>query len=268
VLITGANGNLGRKATATLVADGIEVAGIDREADEARGVRAADLTVFDSEWAAAFTGVDAVLHLAADPRPVATWQRVIDLNIDLSLNVLRAAEEARVRRFVFASSNWVLGGYRFTKERLTPATPPRPVNPYGASKLVVERIGLGAAARTGMSFLALRIGWCQPGENRPGPDMWMGRWGQQLWLSNEDWAQAVRRSCMSPFTGSAVLNVMSDNAAMRWDLSDTLEVLGYAPLSRSTPRTTMTTRLHDLGARARDSLFPRMAAAPLIGERW
>ena len=142
------------------------------------------------------------------------------------------------------------------------------MNPYGASKLVMERIGLSVATRTGMSFLALRIGWCQPGENRPGPHMSMGRWGQQLWLSNEDWAQAVHRSCTSPFTGSAVLNVMSDNAGMRWDLTDTLDVLGYVPLSRSTPRTTMTTRLSDAGAQVRDRLIPRTAAAPVMGELW
>ena len=61
-------------------------------------------------WASAFRGVDAVLHLAADRRPEAPWDSLQRLNLDLSMNVLRAAEEGQVRRFAFASSNWVLGG--------------------------------------------------------------------------------------------------------------------------------------------------------------
>ena len=79
----------------------------------------------------------------------------------------------------------MLGGYRFTDERLTATTPPRPVNPYGVSKLLIERVGIATGARTGMSFLALRIGYCQPGDDVPGPAMLYGRWGQEMWLSNQ-----------------------------------------------------------------------------------
>jgi hypothetical protein len=31
-----------------------------------------------------------------------------------------------------------------------------------------------------------------PGENRPGSHMAYGRWGQQMWLSNDDWRQVVQ----------------------------------------------------------------------------
>ena len=184
------------------------------------------------------------------------------------MNVLRAAEEGQVRRFAFASSNWVLGGYRFTRERLTATTTPKPVNPYGVSKLVIERVGLATAARTGMSFLALRIGYCQPGDNVPGPDMLYGRWGQEMWLSNQDWAQAVRKACTSPFEGSAVLHLMSDNAGMRWDLTDSARVIGYRPESRHTPRLTLTGRLRDAAARLRDGLVQPMAPEPRFGGGW
>jgi len=69
-----------------------------------------------------------------------------------------------------------------------------------------------------MSVLSLRIGYCQPGENRPGPHMAFGRWGQEMWLGNDDWAQAVVKSITHPFDGAAVLNIVSRNEGSRWDL--------------------------------------------------
>ena len=268
VLVTGSTGNLGRKAVTALREADVDV--VETAADVPHGPDAlrADLSSFDPTWASAFRGVDAVLHLAADRRPEAPWDSLQRLNLDLSMNVLRAAEEAQVRRFAFASSNWVLGGYRFTDERLTATTTPRPVNPYGVSKLVIERVGLATAARTGMSFLALRIGYCQPGDNLPGPDMLYGRWGQEMWLSNQDWAQAVRKACTSPFEGSAVLHLMSDNTGMRWDLTDSTRVIGYRPESRHTPRLTLTGRLRDVAAQLRDGLVQPMTPEPRFGGGW
>lgn len=273
VLVTGAAGNLGRKAIAALdELDVFDVVGIDHgrigDPRPTAEYSDADLSTYDRSWAERFAEVDVVLHLAADPRPIATWQSVLRSNIDLSHNVLRAAEESGVKRFVFASSNWVLGGYRFTSETLTPATPPRPVNPYGFSKLATERDGAAISERSGMSFLALRLGWCQPGDNVPGPHMAFGRWGQELWLSNDDWNQAVQRACTSSFEGFAAINVMSDNVGMRWDLTETERVLGYRPLSRHVPRLPAHRRLTNTAARLRDVVFGPGASEPRFGARW
>jgi nucleoside-diphosphate-sugar epimerase len=271
VLITGATGNLGAKAVAALRAlDDVKVIGIANapaKADLGITVVFADLSIADKTWDKWFDDVDVVLHLAADMRPVASWDSVIANNIDLSLNVLDAAERHGVGRVVFASSNWVLGGYRFRSDALTPATPPKPVNAYGASKLVIERAG-AVLARRGTDFLALRIGWCQPGDNRPGSHMAFGRWGQQIWLSNDDWRQAVQLSCTAPFEGFAVVNVMSDNAGSRWDLSDTHRLLGYSPTSRRTTRLSPYRHLLDVGARVRDTVFPVRTESPPFGARW
>ena len=271
VLVTGATGNLGAKAVGALRAlDDVKVIGIaNNPATFDLGIKVvfADLSVADDSWDDWFEGVDVVLHLAADMRPVASWESVVANNIDLSLNVLDAAERHRAARVVFASSNWVLGGYRFEKGPLTPATPPKPVNVYGMSKLVIERAG-AALARRGTDFLALRIGWCQPGENRPGSHMAYGRWGQQMWLSNEDWRRAVQLACTAPFEGFAVVNVMSDNTGSRWDLSETDRLLGYQPTSRHRPRLSPIRALAETGARVRDRLFPVRNEAPLFGARW
>lgn len=269
ILITGSTGNLGSKAVVALSGvEGVEIIRIGRNTGGRPDIIAADLTVYEAGWADAFRGADAVLHLAADSKAAATWSSLQELNVDLTLNVLRAAEEAKVGRFVFASSNWVLGGYRFTSDLLTSATPPLPVNPYGASKLLLERVGLAAAQHTGMSFLSLRIGYCQPGENRPGPAMAFGRWGQEMWLSNEDWAQAVQRTCVAPYAGSAILNIMSQNSGMRWSLEEASQAIGYHPISRHTPQLTPLGRLKDNAARLRDWLVRPMAPQPLIGSRW
>jgi nucleoside-diphosphate-sugar epimerase len=273
VLVTGAAGNLGRKACAALAAlDDVAMVGIDERAADDLGpgidLVAADLSIYEAAWTECFRGIDVVLHLAADPRPVASWESVLRSNITVSHHVLRAAEEHGVARVVFASSNWILGGYRFTRDRLTPATPPRPVNAYGVSKLVTEHDGAAVSARSGMAFLALRIGWCQPRDNQPGPHMSFGRWGQELWLSNDDWRQAVQLACTAPFEGFAVVNVMSDNAGMRWDLTDTGRILGYEPSSHHVPRLDARTRVTNGLARWRARVRPSFAGPPRFGERW
>jgi len=269
VLVTGSTGNLGEKAlTALRALSDVTVVRIGRNSKGGGDVIPADLEVFDPKWAQAFVGVDTVLHLAADPKPVATWESVQALNVDLALNVLRASEEAGVRRFVFASSNWVLGGYRFTNQALAADTPPRPINPYGASKLFIERAGISQSLRTGMSFLSLRIGYCAPGENTPGPQMAFGRWGQEMWLSNEDWAQAVVKSCTAPFEGAAVINIMSENRGMRWDLEGARAAIGYVPTSRHIPVLGPMDRVRDFAARLREAVFPQFSDVPRFGRRW
>jgi nucleoside-diphosphate-sugar epimerase len=268
ILITGSTGNLGEKAVNALEASGTRVTRIGRNTNHRPDVIAADLTTYDVEWAKHFEGVQTVLHLAADPKPVATWDSVLKLNIDLGLNVLRAAKSHGANRFVFASSNWVLGGYRFTDSKLSSKTQPLPVNPYGAAKLFFERVGIEQARHSGMAFLSLRIGYCQAGDNRPGPHMAFGRWGQQMWLSNEDWVHAVECACLNPFKGAAVLNIISDNEGMRWDLSEARDAIGYIPKSQSTPRLGAWGAFKSLLAQMRDSILPPMAGKRLFGTRW
>lgn len=268
VLLTGSTGNLGQKATDALLAAGVDLVRIGRNGTRDPGVITADLERYDPSWVRHFEGVDCVLHLAADPRAAGDWDTVSPLNIDLALNVLRATQEAGVPRFAFASSNWVLGGYRFRDERLTSALPPRPINPYGASKLFIERRGRALVGETAMAFLSLRIGYCQPGENRPGPHMAFGLWGQQMWLGNDDWAQSVVKSATTPFTGFHAINIVSRNEGMRWDLEEARAAIGYAPTQSHNPRLSLSGAVKDRAARLREALFPSGAAAPAFGRRW
>jgi nucleoside-diphosphate-sugar epimerase len=269
VLLTGSTGNLGHKATVALRAtDGVELTRIGRNGGNDPEVVTANLEVFDAGWVEHFQGIDTVLHLAADPRAAGDWETVSPLNIDLALNVMRAARSAGVKRFVFASSNWVLGGYRFRKERLSSDLPPRPVNPYGASKLFIERYGRMVSEESDMAFLSLRIGYCQPGENKPGPHMAFGIWGQQMWLGNEDWAQAVVKSATAEFTGFHTINVVSRNDGMRWNLDEAHDAIGYAPVQRHRPKLAFSGWMKDRAARLREMLMPSGSAMPAYGNRW
>lgn len=268
VLLTGSTGNLGQKATDALLAAGADLVRIGRNGTKDPGVITADLERYDAAWARHFKGVDCVLHLAADPRAAGGWDTVSPLNIDLALNVMRAAQEAGVPRFAFASSNWVLGGYRFRDEMLNAALPPRPINPYGASKLFIERRGKAMVDETGMAFLSLRIGYCQPGDNRPGPHMAFGIWGQQMWLGNDDWAQSVVKSATTDFQGFHAINIVSRNDGMRWDLDEARAAIGYAPTQTHNPSQGLAGVIKDRAARLREALCPQGAAVPVFGRRW
>jgi nucleoside-diphosphate-sugar epimerase len=198
-----------------------------------RAVKKADLAVWNEKWVSTFADADAVILLAGDPRPEADWASIQRLNLDLTLNVYEAAVRQRARRVIFASSNWTMAGYRFADGPLPTDLTPFPVNPYGVSKLVGERLGRSFSERYGISAICFRIGYCQPGENRPGPHMNHGTWGQQMWLSNRDLCDGFEKAVTAPATVRfAVLNLMSDNPGMRWDIETTKRVIGYAPRDR------------------------------------
>lgn len=229
VLITGAGGNIGTKVAAHGASLGWTLRLLDVAAGGNPAILAADLATWDEGWVAQFRGADAVIHLAGDPSPRASWASAQRLNIDLTQNVYEAAVRGGVRRLVFASSNWVMAGYRPGSGAIDTAADPWPVNPYGVSKLVGERMGRSYHERWGLEVVCLRIGFCQRGENRPGPHMAMGAWGQLMWLSDRDLCHGMERAVAAEGVGFAVLNLMSDNPGMRWDIAATRRTLGYAP---------------------------------------
>jgi NAD+ dependent glucose-6-phosphate dehydrogenase len=128
-----------------------------------------------------------------------------------------------------------MGGYRFAGRVITTELPPAPLNPYAISKLFCEEAGRAFSAATGISFIALRIGNIQPGENVPHAGMGLGLWGQQMWLSNRDFIAGVHSAITAPGVTFAVVNLVSNNPGMPWDLSHTQRVLGYVAADGFTP---------------------------------
>jgi uronate dehydrogenase len=243
VLITGAAGNLGTKMRRHL--EGrctLRLLDVAPQGDA--DIVQCDLSRWDSRWVEQFHGVDAVVHLAADPTAHQTWPNLIGPNIDAVANVFEAAAQARVRRVVYASSNHVMGGYQDDSEPvLTTELPPRPgahyvvdgqrrdSTAYGTAKLFGERLGKCVAESRGLLVIAVRIGWVRPGENRPQDiPVQRGAWFRLMWLSNRDYCQLMERCLTADVRGGfVVVNGMSANTGMRWDLEATRRFVGYEP---------------------------------------
>ncbi|MBM1172596.1 NAD-dependent epimerase/dehydratase family protein [Microvirga arabica] len=280
VLVTGAGGNLGRKLIADLLRrEWCErVVALDRTLPATGSEGPAKVQWVEGDLATptgpslrgALAGIDAVVHFAAqNPYPDAPWSDA-SASFDMTLNMLAAAAQAGTRRVVFASSNHVMGQYKdpplcdgLTAGALTTVLPPGPGTrwfngremvqgfAYAASKLMGERACLAEAHRSGgaLTSVCVRIGWCQPGENRPetintsglpgaeestGPDTERDlRWFRNMWLSNRDFVAVIERALLSeeetwPQPG-IVVNGMSANRNMPWDIETTRQLIGYEP---------------------------------------
>jgi nucleoside-diphosphate-sugar epimerase len=172
VVVTGAAGFIGSQLSERLVADGVEVTGIDaftdfyeRSAKEANlatlsgadgfGLVEADLRTDALDRH--LEGADAVVHLAAQPGVRDSWGQSFDVyvghNVLATQRVLDAAVRTGVTRVVFASSSSIYGAAETlpTYEAISPL----PISPYGVTKLAGESL-LGAYRQLGISTAALR----------------------------------------------------------------------------------------------------------------
>jgi nucleoside-diphosphate-sugar epimerase len=163
VLVTGHHGYIGSVVTHQLVAAGHSVSGLDaflyrgcdfgpepgrveERAGDVRDVTAADLH-----------GVDAVVHLAAlsnDPLGDLDRSWTFAVNLEGTLRLARAAKEAGVSRFVFASSCSMYGASS-SDEPLGEDAPLKPLTPYAESKARAEE-GLSELAGDSFSPVSLR----------------------------------------------------------------------------------------------------------------
>jgi nucleoside-diphosphate-sugar epimerase len=232
VLVTGAGGNLGSKLVAHLVTrdwcetvyclDVKPMSGAPFDSPKVKQVVADLGDGHDRRWQAAVEDADGVAHFAVkNPAPDGSWDDTVAA-IDMTANLLARAKRSGCR-FVFASSNHVMGQYKdLDWARFAPLsgrTPPLPgtrffaggayrqPNMYGGSKLVGERL-LRAKALADPSFtgVAIRIGWCLRGDGHPSQINAAGGgsgsgggmvqpadeaqrdlvWFRGMWLSNRD----------------------------------------------------------------------------------
>jgi nucleoside-diphosphate-sugar epimerase len=204
-------------------------------------------------------GSVAVIYLAAASRIESGWEGILSNNIIGMKNTLEAARIAGVERFIFASSNHVMGLYEQELApdiyelghgvMLTHHDEVRPDSIYGVSKAFGENLGRFYAEKYGLKFYALRIG-SLVSEDHPyahaerGVDS--GIWKRHdkiyqehvnrqkgLWLSHRDFVQLVEK-CLK-YTGNRfdIFYAISGNSRRWMDIEYAYLKLNYIPLDNA-----------------------------------
>lgn len=164
VVVTGSSGLLGTYVVHALT-DRAEVIGLDTRprmsACDHDHINASimDLPALER----AFSGIDAVLHVAAAANiGSGSPEQIIDANLKGSWNVLEAAHRAGVRRVVLCSSDSVMGNTVWPGHFWCPHALPvdeahqvKPADPYALSKYLAEEAGRSFSLR-GLDVIALR----------------------------------------------------------------------------------------------------------------
>lgn len=171
----------------------------------------------------AVEGCDAVIHLAGDPRPSASWWELRSPNIDGPYHVFEAARQAGVRRLVFATTNHVTGMLDQRGEwPISPAGELAPDSLYGVTKAFGEALGRYYAENSDLSVVCLRIGWFHDRELVDNPD-WL-----RMWISEPDLGRLFNAAVTADVKFGIYYGV-SNNTPMRYDLSNVRAELGYEP---------------------------------------
>jgi nucleoside-diphosphate-sugar epimerase len=153
VLVTGHHGYIGSVMAPLLHDAGLTVAGIDTYFYEGCDLVADRIDVPSARGDVrdlstdALTGFDAVVHLAAlsnDPLGDLNPRWTYDVNLNGTVSLARAAKEAGVARFVFASSCSMYGAADVS-ELVTEEAPLVPLTPYAESKVRAEEALAGLA---------------------------------------------------------------------------------------------------------------------------
>jgi UDP-glucose-4-epimerase GalE len=165
LLVTGGAGYIGSHALRALLRVGHEAVVVDDlRAGRAEFARGAPLVVADVGDRAALARmfrehgpIDGVLHFAASlsvPESVEKPLLYYRNNVVASASLLAECLAHGVRAFVLSSSCATYGSP--AQQPISEATPQLPVNPYGASKWMVERMLADVERAHGLRWAALR----------------------------------------------------------------------------------------------------------------
>ena len=172
-LVTGCAGFIGSHLVEALLADGGDVLGLDCFTDnyapadkhanlershEYDRFRLAVVDLAQADLEPLLADCDVVFHLAAEPGVRASWgtrfDRYVTNNVRATQRLLEAAAAEPQRRIVYASSSSVYGDAAQLPTRED--TTPRPLSPYGVTKLAAEQLCRLYHVERGVDTIALR----------------------------------------------------------------------------------------------------------------
>ncbi len=172
-VVTGAAGFIGSRLAERLVAEGHQVLGIDcfsdyysrrlkeynlRNLKEADNFSLLEENLLELNLPETLQGVDWVFHQAAQAGVRASWGEEFSVysnsNILATQQLLEAAREVKIAKFIYASSSSVYGETDDLPMREEGRT--RPVSPYGVSKLAAENLCQLYHHNFGLPVISLR----------------------------------------------------------------------------------------------------------------
>jgi nucleoside-diphosphate-sugar epimerase len=241
-LVTGINGLIG-----TILRNALgpvhTVYGLDRQGEFSEQVLSADISDYGqvAQVVQQFSPLDAIVHLAGNPRVDASWESVLRVNIIGTRNVFEAAHEFQVPKVVYASSNHVTGAYhefepglhKYTQPdppMISPEDPIRPDSDYGLSKAFGEAVARYYSDHWGIEAICLRIGVVLKND-----DPTKQSENRRIWLSHRDLIQLTEKSLSSDVTFGIYYGI-SNNKDAFWDISNARADLGYEPVDDGSAR--------------------------------
>ena len=164
VLVTGANGFIGRELISLLCSHAFDVRGAIRAVSrlshphkECDYVSIGDISN-NTDWRKALDGVDIVIHLAARAHMIhESGENLLPLfrkvNVDATLHLAQEAMKYGVNRFIYLSSIGVNGSFNI--KPFTELDLPSPIQDYAISKFEAEQ-GLKKLASSEMELVIIR----------------------------------------------------------------------------------------------------------------
>src|SRR5215207_9086593 len=236
IAVTGGSGKAGTAVVRDLLEHWHDVLNVDRvpsaesySPDTPAAFLPAELTDFGQTLEALgggerMPGIEAVVHLAAIPSPVAaTPDQVFRTNTISTHTVFAAAARLGLRRVVWASSETTLGlpfdrppDYAPVDERHEL----RPETSYALSKVLGEEMARQFSRWSGIPFLGLRFSnIMERADYQRFPSFWddprLRKWNLWGYVDSSHVAQAVRRALEADVAGAEAFIIAAADTVMR-----------------------------------------------------
>jgi nucleoside-diphosphate-sugar epimerase len=174
ILVTGCAGFIGSNLTEKLLSMGNIVTGIDvlsnyysvelKEKNleclkQHNNFNFINEDILKVDLSSILNGIQYVFHLAAQPGVRGSWGSNFEIyvknNILATQKLLEVAISSKIKKFIYASSSSIYGDQK--KEKLSEDTIPKPVSPYGVSKLAAEHLCSLYYRNYGVPVVMLRL---------------------------------------------------------------------------------------------------------------